>query len=492
MILNEDFADYDSTYSAEDGALNVRRTLITKLRKVPVDELASYRKFFKSISDDYSSYISIVPSRPLSVTPPRTVGSSNPEAQALFDEANSDFRNRNTDDALAKLKQAVAKDPKFAQAWYVLGMTEMQRNPDEAVTELKKAGSVDLSNVLPAEGAASALYSMHRADDALEIWKALETKNSDDGYIHSRIAAILTDQKRYSDAIPEIEQVVRLRPQDNHALMQLGDAYLRAGDKDHGVATMKKALDADRSAGTLNSIAFIYADNNVNLDDALQYSQQALKDLEQQTNSIKLDDLGAGDFASASNLSAYWDTLGWVEFHLGHYDIAEEYVSAAWNLTQDAPTAVRLGEIYEKDGKLHEAAVAYARAAAISPADSDGDKRLKALQARRHAQPGESPDPMAIQDLRTFKLPRIYSGSANARFHVLLAPDGRTVDAKFVRGDEELHDKGEAALKAFKFNVPFPPGSSAQILRTGYVNCESLVPTCTFVFIPVDNIPAQQ
>lgn len=491
VILNKNFADYDSTYSGGNGTLHVRRTLILKLRKVPVDEIASYREFFKSVADDYGAFISVASDAPLSNTPPKMVGaSSNAAAQSLFDGALEDFRNRDMDSGLIKLRLAVVKDPAFAQAWYVLGINEARKSPDRAVDDLKKAGSVDPSNLLATEGAAGLLATLHHESDALEIWKTLESKNSDDANVHSHIVALLVAQKRYSDAIPEIQQLVRLRPQNNQILVELGDAYLRTGDKDQGIASMKKALIMDRSAAILNNVAFVYAENDVSLDDALQYSQEAVKDLEQQTKSIKLDDLGAGDFASASRLSAYWDTFGWVQYHLGHYTIAEQYVSSAWSLTQDAPTTVHLGEIYEKDGKLHEAAVAYARATAVTAAGSEGEKRLSALRAKGRPAPGESPDPLAIQNLRTFRLPRVYSQSANARFHVLLAPDGKTADAKFVSGDEQLHDKGEAALKAFKFNVPFPPESSAQILRTGYLNCEPLLAYCTFVFIPPDSTGA--
>ena len=80
---------------------------------------------------------------------------------------------------------------------------------------------------------------------------------------------------------------------------------------------------------------------------------------------------------------------------MGHFDLAEEYLKAAWSLTQDPVKADHLGQVYEKQGKLHEAAVAYARALSsvqwspgrnASPIESDTAGRK--ISTRRAPRPG--------------------------------------------------------------------------------------------------------
>jgi Flp pilus assembly protein TadD len=71
---------------------------------------------------------------------------------------------------------------------------------------------------------------------------------------------------------------------------------------------------------------------------------------------------------------AYLDSLGWVYFKLGQYELAEENLRQAVQREQTDPTVLdHLGELYEKTGRIRLAAAqwelslaAYAKSA---PAD---------------------------------------------------------------------------------------------------------------------------
>ena len=60
-------------------------------------------------------------------------------------------------------------------------------------------------------------------------------------------------------------------------------------------------------------------------------------------------------------LAAAWDTLGWVHFRTDQFAEAEKYLNAGWNLTQDPVIADHLGQVYEKQGKKHQATGANSR-----------------------------------------------------------------------------------------------------------------------------------
>jgi hypothetical protein len=48
-------------------------------------------------------------------------GPPSPEAQKNFERAHEEWMHRNTDAAKSDLEQVVRIDPRFAEAWYLLG-----------------------------------------------------------------------------------------------------------------------------------------------------------------------------------------------------------------------------------------------------------------------------------------------------------------------------------------------------------------------------------
>ncbi len=88
-----------------------------------------------------------------------------------------------------------------------------------------------------------------------------------------------------------------------------------------------------------------------------------------------------------------------------------------------------------------------------------------------------------LSRMRSVNLPRIFKGSANADFDLLLAPGGRVERALFVSGSDQLREVGPALEKA-PFQQVFPPDSTARILRRGILSCNPYT-GCSFVFYPL-------
>ena len=117
----------------------------------------------------------------------------------------------------------------------------------------------------------------------LRCGSRLEKENPEDLDAPRNAASILLRQKRYSEAVPELESFLKNNPTDGQALVDLGEAYLRSGNLDKGAVLFDKALSENRDATTLNNVAFQLADNNVRFDDALQYAEESVKKMEDVT-----------------------------------------------------------------------------------------------------------------------------------------------------------------------------------------------------------------
>ena len=79
-----------------------------------------------------------------------TVGASDsPEAMKLVEAAHDDWLHRKMDDAQSKVQKAVKLNPRFAQAWYLLGRLQMSTNLTDAAASLTKAHEADPKFVPP-------------------------------------------------------------------------------------------------------------------------------------------------------------------------------------------------------------------------------------------------------------------------------------------------------------------------------------------------------
>ncbi|HEY6443288.1 MAG TPA: DUF3857 domain-containing protein [Candidatus Acidoferrales bacterium] len=476
--LNESFADYNATYSFSDGVLHAERRLETKSRELAPGQVLPYRAFTKAIVDDENRYI------PLSGGGVGLAAdvSGTPEARNLYEEGRQAWQLHNWPEASDAFQRAVDKDPKFAQAWIALGMLHAGTQPAKAIEELQKAVALEPNQTMPYQALTSLLISQHRQEDALTSWKQLEKADPQNPDAREHIAAILMVLKRYPEAAPEWETALRLEPAKSVLLVALGEAYVRAGDKEKALSTFEKVLTDQPSANNLNGIAYALADTGLQLDDALKYAERAVKIEEGETVNIDLDDLNVKQLGTVQALASYWDTLGWAYFRLGHIDQAEKYIKAAWLVAQDPVVGDHLGQIYEKEGKRQEAIKAYSNTLATHHAPDGTETRLDALH------PGEAGTGWGglglqntrITDVEVSPKPKKH---VSAEFFILLSPGPKVAAVKFLNDNDQFPGAKEA-LKAAKFEMSFPDDGPVKILRRGFIDCEPELTECTIALIP--------
>jgi tetratricopeptide (TPR) repeat protein len=501
VILRESFADYTSTYSFTDGVLHSERNLTTKVEEIPLDQLEAYRAFTKAITDDEDSYISlniVSSSGPGAGSGGGSVAAAgagpyqgNPEAQALLRETQQAIQRGDAPAALDAAQRAVTADPQFSVAWLILGNIQVGMNKeDQGIESLKKSIQLGPSDPTRYEPVTRELLKRHREQSALEIWRGLAAAHPDDTATALRVAEILGAEKLYTDEAKELEALAQKSPNDEKVLMYLGFTYLHLPDKEKGAQILIRAAELTHDPAELNNAAYDLAESGLHLDQALRYSQDAVQQIETATSKISLGSLSLGGIRSMPAVASDWDTLGWVQYQMGHLDIAERYLSAAWKLGATAVIANHLGQVYEKEGKKHDAAVAYANALSSGKSAPEGtDKRLEDVQKGIRFQDQVHPDSIALQNLRTTKIQWKVASYQSAEFFVLLGTGGKVSDVKFVSGSEQLRDAAKA-ISAAHFDVAFPDDNPAQILRRGILSCgnSSTAGNCLFVVYPVSDV----
>ena len=506
----KDYAEYHGSYSRDGSALVVRRVLIGKLREVPVAENADYKKFVDGMRKDVDGYVQVASTNVPPIESIRGAGdyfrlslqqlpdSTVPDANKFEGDSLSSGRDFDPTGAISNLKQAVAADPKFTRAWLRLGSLQAgMRQSDDAIASFRKAIACDPKQPFPYKVLAFTLMSMNRGADAIPVWQDLVKVVPDDRDAPANLGALLADQKRYAEAIPELQAALKLYPKNAYAAATLAQAYMLSGDLEKGRTAIQQAVDLGSGPLAYNNIAYALAESNQDLPEALDYAQTAVHQEEVSSQKTDLSNVAPADLGHPVTLAAYWDTLGWVDFHLEHLADAEDYLNAAWKLTQSGTGADHLAQVYEQDHKKADAARMYhfaletteqrvtgSRAEAIRARlkvlDPDGDYFSIQLH-RRTGTPGE-----ALSDDRTVKLSRIVPGTAQADFFLLFGPGPKVEDVAFVSGSDELKPAAQV-LSSTTFHVVFPKESTARILRRAMVMCTE-VTGCSAVLYPLNSV----
>ncbi len=219
----------------------------------------------------------------------------------------------------------------------------------------------------------SQLADTGETDKALADARSLLKGGPEDREVYLRLGIMYTRAKRYqqaAEALDKAEQMSTKLDDKSYVYFLRGDLYQRQKMFDQAEIEFKKVLAASSptdpsTAATLNYLGYMNADRGVKLDESLNYIKQAL--------------------SFDPNNGAYLDSLGWAYFKLGKYDLAEETLTkAAVHMGSDPTVQEHLGDLYQKTGRLKQAAVHWDRAVQewnkTVPAEVDTDAFAKVQQ----------------------------------------------------------------------------------------------------------------
>jgi len=513
--LKHDFAEYHSTYSESRGVLVVRRHLVTKVREIPVAELADYKAFNKLMRDDADQYVEMSSGTapaisgmsgtpngqlPATLTPSLRAllelpESNSPDANRLLAEARDEMAKHDLQGATSSLRRAVSADPKFTRAWMILGELLLgQKQVDAAVDAFHKAMAADPEQPAIAKALGMSLMAHSRFEDAIVPWQDFMKAHPSDADGPANLGNCYVQLKRYSEAVAAYEAELKISGNRGSLQARLGFAYLRSGQIEKGTATLEKVVEGDSKPEILNNVAYEFAEANASLPKALEYAQQAVDRQEKESYDVELSNLLPDDLTCTQKIGMFWDTLGWVHFRLGHLDPAESYLHSAWLLSQSAVVADHLGQVYEQEKKKEQAIHMYRLALGTPEAHAPGGPwddtrhRLEHLTGTKVPSGFDllrgDPNGSELSQLRTVKLKRLVPGSETAEFFLLFAPGPKLEDVEFVSGSEKLKDVGQAALSEAHFQVAFPEGSSARLVRRAILMCSTVTGCQAVLFTP--------
>jgi tetratricopeptide (TPR) repeat protein len=254
-------------------------------------------------------------------------------AQVLDEEARSLQRANHLEEAKAKFAKVAAN---YEQSLLI--------NPNHAGTYVR------LAELL--------LGPLRDADRAVKLLAEARRRFPGAPEIVYYLAIAQREAKQSQQAVATFEEALheaQLEEDDDFVnakfYFNYGAAAEQAGLYDKAADLLRKsiALDPANSAETCNYLGYMWADHNMNLDEAETMIRRALE--------------------SEPNNASYLDSLGWVEFRKGQFGQAlNDLLRAAKAAEREDPIVFEhIGDTYLKLNRTREALEAWQKALALDP-----------------------------------------------------------------------------------------------------------------------------
>jgi len=471
-VLKSAFADYSAKYSLKDGVLTADRELVIKKGKVPLEEWADYQTFSKGLKTDQTTFISLSEAAP----------AYNPEAREIMQQVQRAVQAEKFSEAQDLLAQVERIEPKTPGLWGIAGYVAMRSGKlEEALEDSRKEIQLHPDEIPAYQQLAAVLHQAGRRDEAIETWRGALKVMPDNRVAAAQLAGLLFEAKRYSEVPPMLEKPIAAAPDAYELQVGRARALLLDGHKEEGVSEAKRIAAAVSDPLTLNNLAYYVSDAGADTGFAKDWCLKAISQTEQTTAKADLAKVSQPDLGAVSLLAAEWDTLGWIFFQQNDLAQAEKYVSASWQLNQQADVADHLAAIYEKQGKRDQAVHLWRLAAAADYRNEEAREHLKkagvALSVKGLVQPNEE-----LGALRTIKIPALPKQTGSAEFLVLVSRNG--IEGARLIGESPAFQKAAAAIQSAKYQFPFPDEGPEKLIRRGILSCSTYTtPSCQFTLL---------
>lgn len=476
------YATYTAQYAVKDGVLTVDRVLESKKSKAPVSDWVNYRRLATAVYDDHNQWMELKEAKS---TPP--AATSNEQAAALIRKAWADFQAQNLLQGKADLEAAKKLAPTELGLWSALAFeASAENNPNVAVANAKKEIELHPDSEPAYKQALYMLGMQKNSEGQIPILEA-ELKH----FPHQQdtvlgLASKYTELKRWAALVSLVEEEKKANTNlDTMMQTYYVAGLLETGKKTEGLALAQK-LKGEAEFLALKNLAWQIEEADADLNLAAECADTALAQLKKQTSGLDLDHFENADLLIYEPLAATWDTAGWIRFKMGKLAEAEEYVSAAWRLNPSGTVADHLGQIFQKEGKLEQAAEVYRMGLATDPKSDSLRQRLNSVPSGSHKQHGPEVNPFNnLNTLRTLPLSGFARDSGTGEYFMLFA-NGKVLDDRLTAGELAGADV-DAALRRISYSVA-PVGDETKIIRKGILSCSAYTnPKCQLVLMSLQD-----
>jgi len=178
-----------------------------------------------------------------------------PDAETAYAEGDKLFDVNKTELAIEAYRQAVEKNPDYADAWFKLGVSYAliekvneieslnEENPEETPTPTPSRKSRSKND--KKEKVVRTKDSEKAFEKAVAAYKKILAKNKEDDAAHYNMGRSLNKLDEDEDAAKALKEAVKLKPEEPLYKTEYGAILIKLAQYDEAVRALKKALELD-------------------------------------------------------------------------------------------------------------------------------------------------------------------------------------------------------------------------------------------------------
>ncbi|HEY9856673.1 MAG TPA: tetratricopeptide repeat protein, partial [Stenomitos sp.] len=277
-------------------------------------------------------------------------------------------------DANHCFQQAVAMDNANAEAWFHLGESlQHLGQPEQASECFLKVIQLDSSHVEAYRRLGEAYQTTGNPQAAIKMFQRAWVLDPKDQATCMALARAYQSTEQTQEAMEQLGFLIEQHPDYAPAHYELGRARYAAGILEEALASFRAA---HRLEPTNPDVLFNLA--------SLQHEVGNLHEAEELYEKLIVLTPDRPYTHAHHNLACLW-------LSQGRLDEAEAQLQAVLATEQWGPSYLVLGEIYERSGRMRDAAAAYQQALVLMPGDADASIALAGAQ-QRNFQPNAAVD----------------------------------------------------------------------------------------------------
>ena len=176
-----------------------------------------------------------------------------PDAETAYAEGDKLFDANRTELAIEAYRQAVDKNPDFADAWFKLGISYALIEKVNEIESLNEENPEETPTPTPArktkndkkEKVVRTKDSEKAFEKAVAAYKKILAKNKEDDAAYYNMGRSLNKLDEDEDAAKALKEAVKLKPEEPLYQTEYGAILIKLAQYDEAVRALKKALELD-------------------------------------------------------------------------------------------------------------------------------------------------------------------------------------------------------------------------------------------------------
>lgn len=201
------------------------------------------------------------------------------DAFVLHTVGNAFLRRADFDRATELYLRALEVEPAYLEAFEgLILVARAQDQNDAALGWLERAAEVIPGYGPLSEQLVDVYIAQDRFDEALVLLERLAASQGGEAWVHFRLGHLRIQLRDYEGAIASFERTTRLDPENPNGWASLGTAYHEGDNQGGAIDAYVRALEIDpHDDSSLNNLAWVYATQGQNLEEAIRLSRQSLR-----------------------------------------------------------------------------------------------------------------------------------------------------------------------------------------------------------------------